>query len=173
MSIKNSELIDSKTNTFKVLGFITIQLFDGFWWQGDDIERSSSKGSGFWAFNDPPEKAVAGIVVVVPEDDDEVNVSLLNDKSLKKFDDLLKSSNSEDKEIIEWIGSRLIISDGIKKLETQYIYKQDKTISQNIEIRFFKAGKKIIVLCNYDLALKEPLARLISKSLHSVEVEAT
>ena len=173
VDIKNSKLIDSKTNTFKVLDFITIQLFDGFWWQGDDIERSSSKGSGFWAFNDPPEKAVAGIIVVVTEDEDEVNVSLLNDKNLQKFDELLKSSNSEDKEIIEWIGSRLIISDEIKKLETQYIYKQDNKISQNIEIRFFKAGKKIVVLCNYDLALKEPLARLISKSLHSVEVEET
>jgi len=171
MSIKNSELIDSKTNTFKVLDFITIQLFDGFWWQGDDIERSSSKGSGFWAFNDPPEKAVAGIVVVVTEDDEEVNVSLLNDKSLQGFDDLLKSSNSEDKEIIEWIGSRLIISDGIKKLETQYIYKQDNKISQNIEIRFFKAGKKIVVLCNYDLALKDPLARLVSHSLQSIKFD--
>ena len=171
MSIKNSELIDSKTNTFKVLDFITIQLFDGFWWQGDDIERSSSKGSGFWAFNDPPEKAVAGIVVVVTEDDEEVNVSLLNDKNLQKFDELLKSSNSEDKEIIEWLGSRLIISDGIKKLETQYIYKQDNKISQNIEIRFFKAGKKIIVLCNYDLALKEPLARLVSHSLQSIKFD--
>jgi hypothetical protein len=72
VDIKNSKLIDSKTNTFKVLDFITIQLFDGFWWQGDDIERSSSKGSGFWAFNDPPEKAVAGIIVVVTEDEDEV-----------------------------------------------------------------------------------------------------
>ena len=171
MGIKNSELIDSKTNTFKVLDFITIQLFDGFWWQGDDIERSSLKGSGFWAFNDPPEKAVAGIVVVVTEDDEEVNVSLLNDKSLKKFDDLLKSSNSEDKEIIEWIGSRLIISDKIKKLETQYIYKQDNKIFQNIEIRFFKAGKKIVVLCNYDLALKEPLARLVSHSLQSIKFD--
>ena len=169
MSIKNSELIDPKTHTFKVLDFITIQLFGGFLWQGDDIERSSSKGSGFWAFNDPPEKAVAGIVVVVTDDDDEVNVSLLNDKSLQAFDELLRSSNSEDKEIIEWLGSRLIISDEIKKLETQYIYKQDNKISQNIEIRFFKAGKKIVVLCNYDLALKDPLARLVSHSLQSIK----
>jgi hypothetical protein len=169
MSIKNSELIDLKTHTFKVLDFITIQLFGGFLWQGDDIERSSSKGSGFWAFNDPPEKAVVGIVVVVTDDDDEVNVSLLNDKSLQAFDELLRSSNSEDKEIIEWLGSRLIISDEIKKLETQYIYKQDNKISQNIEIRFFKAGKKIVVLCNYDLALKDPLARLVSHSLQSIK----
>lgn len=171
MSIKNSELIDSKTNTFKVLDFITIQLFDGFWWQGDDIERSSSKGSGFWAFNDPPEKAVAGIVVVVTEDDDEVNVSLLNNKSLQGFDELLRSSNSEDKEIMEWLGSKLIISDKIKKLETQYIYKQDNKTSQNIEIRFFKAGKKIVVLCNYDLALKDPLERLVSHSLQSIKFD--
>jgi len=171
VDIKNSKLIDSKTNTFKVLDFITIQLFDGFWWQGDDIESSGSKGSGFWAFNDPPEKAVAGIVVVVTEDDDEVNVSLLNDKSLQGFDELLRSSNSEDKEIIEWLGSRLIISDEIKKLETQYIYNQGNKISQNIEIRFFKAGKKIVVLCNYNLALKEPLARLVSLSLQSIKFD--
>ena len=169
MSIKNSELIDPKTHTFKVLDFITIQLFGDFLWQGDDIERSSLKGSGFWAFNDPPEKAVAGIVVVVTDDDDEVNVSLLNDKSLQAFDELLRSSNSEDKEIIEWLGSRLIISDEIKKLETQYIYRQDNKISQNIEIRFFKAGKKIVVLCNYDLVLKDPLARLVSQSLQSIK----
>ncbi len=169
MSIKNSELIDPKTHTFKVLDFITIQLFGSFLWQGDDIERPCSKGSGFWAFNDPPEKAVAGIVVVVTDDDDEVNVSLLNDKSLQAFDELLRSSNSEDKEIIEWLGSRLIISDGIKKLETQYIYRQDNKISQNIEIRLFKAGKKIVVLCNYDLALKDPLARLVSQSLQSIK----
>ncbi len=169
--IKNSQLIDSKSNTFKVLDFITIQLFGDFLWQGDDINMPGSKGSGFWAFNEPPDNAVAGIVVVITEDEDEVNVELLNDKSLQKFDELLMSSNSEDKKIIEWFGSKLIISDEIKKLETRYIYKQDNRIFQNIEIRFFKAGKKIAVLCNYDLAHKESLSGLIYKSLQSIKVE--
>ena len=171
--IKNSQLIDSKTHIFKILDFITIQLFGGFLWQGDDIDNPNVRGSNFWAFTEPPDKAVAGIMIVdISNDIEEVDVNLLNERKLNKFDELLRLSNSEDKEIIEWLGSKLITTEGIQKLETQFIYKQGGSTFQNIEIRFLKAGKKIAVLCKYDLALKDPLARLISKSIQSVKVDS-
>jgi hypothetical protein len=170
MSIRNSELIDSKTHTFKVLDFITIQLFGGFLWQGDDIHQPHANGSSFWAFEDPPEKAVAGITIAdISQDSEEVDIDSLDDEDLCKFDNLLKSSNSEEKNIIEWKGSKLIVDNQKQRLETQYICKEDNKKCQIIEIRFNKSGKKIFISGKYNLDLKEPLAKLISNSLESIK----
>ena len=170
MSIKNSELIDPKTHTFKILDFITIQLFGGFLWQGDDIHQPHANGSSFWAFEDPPEKAVAGITIAdISLDSEEVDIDLLNDEDLCRFDNLLKSSNSEEKNIIEWKGSKLVKSNQKQKLQTQYLCKEDNKNCHIIEIRFNQFGKKIFIAGKYNLDLKEPLAKLISNSLKSIK----
>jgi hypothetical protein len=54
MKINNSQLIDDEHRIFSVLDIAEIQLFEGYRWQGEDINETTAVGSVFHAFENPP-----------------------------------------------------------------------------------------------------------------------
>lgn len=164
-------MIDADSYTFTVLDFVTIKLFGGYLWQGEDIEDLKARGSAFFAFDDPPTESVASFTIVdVTNDPDEPNINLLDSNHLDKIDAQLKAAVYKQKDVVNWMSSKLNGEGEKKSLITPYISKDKNREWQYIDVRLNKDSRKIVVVGMFDTSMSDPLARLIFGAIQSIKL---
>ena len=169
MAINNSKLIDSDNLVFSVLDSLSIQLFGGYDWQGEDINESTAIGSVFHAFDQPPTESVASLTIVDASGDvDEPDISPLTEAGVEKVDSLLRSAVESQMELDTWMASKLNEAGDLKALVTPYIVKNNGKNWQYIALRLSSKGRKIVVIGMFDVAKSDPLAKLVFRSMQTV-----
>lgn len=169
MAISNSKLVDSENLVFSVLDSISLQLFGGYDWQGEDIDESTAVGSVFHAFEQPPTESVASLTVVdVSGDPDEPDISILSEEAVEKVDSLLRSAVESQMDLDTWMSSKLNEAGDLKALVTPYITKNNGKRWQYIALRLGSKGRKIVVIGMFDVAKSDPLAKLVFRSMQTV-----
>lgn len=170
MSIKRSQLIDADQSVFSVLDVVTVQLFSGYHWQGEDFSDPTAEGSTFYAFEDPPTKAVAWITIAdVTRDESEPDISSLEESEILAIDASLRAAVEAQMQVVNWMHSKLNVSDTTKALVTPYIIESDGTRWQYIGLRTSHRQKKYIVMGTFDVGRSDPLAQLVFHAMRSVD----
>lgn len=165
MKIHNSELIDNNLK-FLILDTIILELFDGYTWQGQDINDPNAKGSIFYAYDNPPSRSVASILAVdVTEDTSEQDISLMNPEDVDFFDNRLRADVESGMNLKEWMSSQLNVNQNNKVLVTAYITAESEKEWQYIAIRFSKNGRKIVIIGSFDISMKDALASPVFKTI--------
>jgi len=172
MRINNSKLINPGSNKFLILNTINIHLFNGYLWQSEDINEFTALGSIFHAFEDPPISSVAAITIAdITNDPDEPSIELLEDKDVSKIDNKLRDAIESQMEVTTWMKSQLNISNGFKGLVTPYIVKSDEKDWQYIALRMEHLKRKFAIIGMFDIAKKDPLAKLVYTAIQSVSLQ--
>ena len=169
MAVLNSALIDSDNSVFSVLGFIRLQLFNGYLWQGSDITEPTAQGAAFYAFENPPADSVASITVVdVTADEYEPSISKITADQVVEIDKQLKEGARSQLEIVNWVSSTLNVSEGVQSLVTLYVVKERERYWQSVALRLEHNERKFVVVGMFDIQKAEPIAGLIFKSVQSI-----
>lgn len=167
--VKNSKLINSDEYIFSVLDYITIQLFGGYAWQGEDIDDPTAIGSVFHAFEDPPTESVASLTIAdATGDPDEPDISTMSESDVEKVDALLRGAIESQMNVDTWMSSKLNESGDLKALVTPYIVQNNGKRWQYIALRLARNGRKIVVIGMFDVAKSNPLAQLVFRSMQGV-----
>lgn len=161
----NSELIDSNLK-FLVLDSVIVELFDGYAWQGKDIEEPNAKGSIFYAYDNPPSISVASITVVdVSEDVTEPDISLMRQEDVEHIDNQFRKAVSSGMNLTKWMSSQLNENKNHKGLVTAYITTENEKEWQYIALRLSNNGRKIVIIGSFDISKKDELASLVFNTI--------
>jgi hypothetical protein len=164
MGSENSKL---NGNRMEVLGLVSIRPPSPWWWQGEDIDDVKAKGIIFRTFAEGEEEGsqdIAYLIVAdVTGDTEELNVSLLNEDSVKNYDLYLHQgikNQLPDKgmELIKWMSSELNEIEGLKILVTAYIVDDQGRERQNIALRMRVRGSNLVIMGCFDVDMKDQLA---------------
>lgn len=167
MTVNNARLVDSENGLFKVLDLITIQLFGGYAWQGEDISDPTAIGSVFHAYEDPHKELVAFLTIVdATGDPDEPDIGAMSQSEVEKVDTLLRMAIYSKMDVDNWMSSALNELGDLKVLVTPYVVKNDGKKWQYIALRLVKNGRKVVVIGVFDVAKSAPLFELV---LHSIQ----
>lgn len=180
MTVSNSKLIDSERLQFSVLGLITFSLPKQYSWQGKDINDEKVKGSYFGAFEQGQAKEggmpIASLTVAdVTSDSTEPDVLAIEQADVQSIDDMLHKDvasqlPAQGGELVRWMSSQLNQSDTVKGLVTAYIVLERGREWQNIVLRFNAKGRKVVVICAFDIANKEVVAAPIFDVMRNISV---
>jgi len=173
MEIHNSKLIDNNLK-FSIIDTIILELFDGYTWQGQDINYPHAKGSIFYAYDNPPSISVASILAVdVTEDSSEEDISLLNRDDVDFFDTRLRVDVEQGMNLKEWMPSQLNEIQNNKVLVTEYVTTESEKEWQYIALRFSKKGRKIVIIGSFDISKKDALASDVFKTIRQASLDLT
>jgi hypothetical protein len=165
MKINNSVLIDSNLK-FLILDKIIVDLFDGYTWQGADIDDPNTKGSIFYAYDNPPSLSVASIAVVdVSEDITEPDISLMKQEDVDRVDNQIRSAVESGMNLTKWMSSHLNETENQKGLVTAYVTADQGKEWQYIALRLSANNRKIVVIGSFDISKSDELASPIFNTM--------
>ena len=142
--IRNSRLLDSKLNLFRVLDLVDVRLPSiSQWWNGEDIIREESVGAQFNSVNvidGELEPLLAIMVADSTQDPEEPDVRSFDEANLSEIDKALnrglKALYKEwGMEITQPLKSEFVEYQGQKSLKTRHVQQEEGAENKTITIR--------------------------------------
>lgn len=171
MKINNSQLIDDEHRIFSVLDIAEIQLFEGYQWQGEDINETTAIGSVFHAYENPPTQSVASLTIVdVTNDASEPDISQVQQADVEEIDSRLRAAVAVQFDLVRWMSSKLNQSATFKALVTPYITNDAGTEWQYIALRLSTKDRKVVVIGMFDVAKSGVLAGAVYQAIQNISL---
>lgn len=148
---RNSKLLDADNFIFSVLDIAHLKLFGPCLWQGEDINSPEAIGATFAAFDEKTKSCIATLTLAdVTGDTTEPDTSELDELDVPHLDAVIRGGVESQVDIVEWLGSQLVMMSGLRVLDTEYVERRGTSEWMSIVIRVTHQDKRFAAIGAFD-----------------------
>jgi len=141
---------------------------------GDDVDGVPAET---WRAFDPVLETQACYLLFADgtSDDTEPDIATLTQDQVSEVDEylhraLLEHYEAQEEQILQWMGSQLNVTPDIRALITAYIVSDEGERRQVIAARLPIAGRKVVVIGNFDVAQADRLAAPVFNAIRGITI---